>query len=149
MGADLITYTICLPEKGTRKLVDNELARIDAAIGKLDRDAIINDEKGWDILCDTLKLNAFAYENEMGEQDAERLWDMVVADLELAEGFDEKFSARDCGGGTWKVAGKRVYFLHAGEMSFGDTPEGLGYQTIGAIWRLGIGELLEKLVAKR
>ena len=142
MGADLITYAVAMPTKGVKKIAAKEINRIGKALDALDKEAILAHEKGWDLLVKALGIDGSLYENDFGEEDVERLWDSVVEDLELVEGFDEGFSARDCGSWNGTIGGKQVEILYAGDMSWGDSPDGLGYKTIGALWRLGIGDKL-------
>jgi hypothetical protein len=146
MGADLISYQIVLPAKGTKAIVAKEVKRLSAAFKKLDKDKLLDDPNAWDIIIKALGIREWDYENDIGEQDAERLYDMVETDLENVAGFDEGFGARDIGGGEVTIGGKKVVIMYAGEMSWGETPEGLGYQTIGALWRLGIGDKIQDKV---
>jgi hypothetical protein len=146
MGADLVSYGIVLPAKGTGYVVSREVFRIVKALDRLDVEVLIKDKDGFDKVAEALGISGGTYSNDMCEEDTAQLIELVKEDLKLAEGFSEKFGARDMGDLHVTIGGRKVIILYAGEMSWGDTPEGEGYQTLQALWRLGIADkLLEKV----
>jgi len=143
MGADLVSYSIVMPEKGVGKFVTKEISRIAKALGKIDDNGIPSDCDKWDYIIKKLDIPNGDYDNDLCEMDADMLLEAIRKDLELVEGFDEKFGARDMSWQNSTIGGKKVVFMFAGEMSWGDSPEGLGYETLRALWRLGIARKIE------
>lgn len=137
MGADLITHIVVgpvklRPSKATQQKVlkhaDNVLKRAKQAV-KL---------SGWDYDGDDL-LGGLGLEPEDMEGfalvDARQTFDNL---LKLWK--DGKF--RDVSSRLATVGGKQVAIVVAGDSSWGDEPDGLGYETLRDAYRLGMLELL-------
>ncbi len=148
MGADLIAYSIVVPRGKANAFVKKEVSRLKKVFAK------VNEGTAKHII-DKMGLSQWDYENdlgiEFGEEGFERtkaLRDEVARDLEAAENFREQTGARDAATHFYTIGRRKVTLIFAGEMSWGDTPDGTGYQAIRALYRLGIGKKLLRMVEK-
>lgn len=147
MGADLIGYWAIVPVVGTDAFVKSELK----AIKK-----ILCGDKGIEEITD----GDFKLEDEVVEQlkrrGIEDSQDMpspleylqaVVGYMEALKDFTATdFPYRDGTFAEMTVNGVKVRTLFAGEMSWGDEPDGSGYQVLKALGELGIESKLYKKI---
>lgn len=134
MGADLICWMLMGPEeiKLSRGLRQNVLNKCNEVVfaakqvvaGKANKKqrALVSD------------LDEVETEN-LCETDPETVLDSFLNVWNGGEGRDVNFR-------VFKVGGKTRKFLVSGDMSWGDEPDGYGYQTIGEARRLGLFPLL-------
>lgn len=134
MGADLIAYTVVGPPKlkPSRVLRKKALANaghVIAAAQQAEKDPDFD----WDQ--DKFLKN---FEPEMFSEIASLEAEQVLSDLlEVWEG-----GARDSTSRVIAFGKKKLRVLTAGEMSWGDEPEGFGYQTLRDADRLGLLDTL-------
>ena len=147
MGADLIGYFLVAKEKNFSSIL---AARVDAyeKLLKNDLKNIVDGKvpakRAKELVKESEKLGLETTEFD-GMSDDEIL-QYVAEDMELAKDWALGGGCRDLAEGTFHVGGKAITIQFAGEMSWGDEPDGAGYTGLRALYRLGIlGALLEDL----
>ncbi len=155
MGADMLGFFLTYPSnaaatKAVRKHVAAVMKDLSAvadlealrtgeynagSISKEKVDAFLEKHTGWQDEVENCEL-------EPGDA-----VDLIMKDLDLVAEFDPKhgFDYRDVAQTGMKVNGVEVVTLFAGGMSWGDEPDGGGYQALKAMWRSGTGDVLWKL----
>jgi hypothetical protein len=141
MGADLIGYFLHAP-KNWKRILDKQADKITKMIGWIRAP----ESEMPEAMLEDLEKAGVDLKYGYTDIDQQLLAQSIMDDLELAQqfSFNNGGSPRDMITGEVMVGGKKVLFACAGEMSWGDEPEGQGYQELRAIWRLGIGNLLSK-----
>jgi hypothetical protein len=130
MGADLIAYTVYGPVnlKPSKAVVNKAMTRAKMVL-KTVKQAVKDPGFDWD--------------------DDKFIGDLVLEDLESIQNLDPKQvlkdllavwngHSRDSTSRTITVGKKTVLVLTAGDMSWGDEPDGFGYQTLKHAEQLGI-----------
>jgi hypothetical protein len=141
MGADLIGYHVAYPVKEGLQIIKKQIKDIEA---------IVKTGGGWDKLLaencapeirDAVlaKLAGIGAEADGSDLALDELY-YLKDDLDLIKNVKkpDDFAGRDL---TWynaRINGQTVYFMFAGEMSWGDEPDGAGYNMLRALVRLGI-----------
>jgi hypothetical protein len=149
MGGDLIGYHVAYPVKEGWQIIEQQVKAIEA---------IIKTGGGWDKLLaekcapeirDAVldKLARIGAEADGSDLALDELL-YIKDDLELTKNFKKPndFAAHDL---TWyhaHINGQEVYFLFAGEISWGDEPDGAGYTMLRALSRLGIEHLMYQAI---
>lgn len=80
------------------------------------------------------------------EEEIQDLIDSVHNDLKELEKIEDPLNAADLVYISQKVNGKQVLVCFAGDTSYGDEPDGEGYQTMQLLVHLGIWEILNKSI---
>lgn len=144
MGADLITYIVAGPRKlklsaTKRKSILKEAeTRMEAArIWQAETNGGVTEPIG-----PSTKLPK-SIEN-LSEEELESLvgLDAEVTLNTLVALWNETVTPRDVNARTFKMGGVWTKVVVAGDMSWGDEPDGEGYQTISQAQRLGMLALL-------
>lgn len=105
------------------------------------------DRKHYDALVDAAVQASAELEAEGLAADNESILASVMADYATAKKFAlAEFDYRDVASVTQKINGKKVTILFAGDMSWGDEPQGTGYAVMKALYNLGVGDMLWKSV---
>lgn len=150
MGADLITATLILPEapKADQVVVEHT-ERLEKALAEEP------DDKAEELLL-SLDVDFEALSEVVGGSWGDRPREKASNILKwlkenaLEEGKISNFTARDL---VWhhldiknQETGRPelIHIATAGELSWGDEPEGYGYQTISRMQILGYGEALDR-----
>lgn len=164
MGADMIGYQTMMPEKLTKeekKILNDHLDELETLLKGKDFIKKLAKEKTWE---DPLlkKLNDIAplIPSEMenitfdsdDEEDQEELKDLIESVFgyipearKFINASETKFGGRDTSYRSYTILGRTFYAVFAGEMSWGDEPDGEGYQLLKNLDRVGVLSLIEKL----
>lgn len=135
MGADMIGYTLVRPAKGADKIAKKQLSKIET---------ILSNEK----------LTAFQRVQKLYKAGVEL--DYTGDDLSseecleaiegLVELIDLEVHGRDLMSRIATVRGRKIEILSAGEMSWGDEPDGEAYNLLKAYVQLGISDAWERSI---
>lgn len=146
MGADLIVYTLVGPPrlKPSKKIRKKALK---AAIAKVDAAKLLQTWADADVAGPKLIAEIKAAEKLILGSGVETEEIEDIARLDPMEVYDAFFNlwengARDASARPVTLKGTKYQILVAGEMSWGDSPEGDGYLTIQNADKLGIIDAL-------
>jgi hypothetical protein len=137
MGADLIGYFLYYPKDTGAKVFKEHAAKLKTLVKRKPT----NREKWLD------ELAKFGV--DLGYYDLEEtVFDSVRDDLaELGNnGLDLVTRGRDYNYDEIAVNGQKVGVVYAGEMTWGDEPSGLSYQTLKLVHNLGFAKALEQAI---
>lgn len=149
MGADFCGYTVFFPEKAG-KLVTSHLDKLEAMLaGAEDRWA-----GEWGIPDKEFKaLEKFGVDMDSlngGGDEPENTLASLRESIAIAREFTDfkpgQYGHRDGTESVVCVNGVKVSIMTAGEMSWGDEPEGAGYECLRALVRTGLEMALYKSI---
>ena len=146
MGADLIRYHAFVPLKAADKLLEAHLTKLDKALALIGGPDKIADG-GLDPKVAALAIKALetagARVQDFDDLATAEALQSFVADIELVRNFDPaQFNYRDSASATVKINGVDMAMLFAGELSWGDEPQGAGYTALRALYRTGLIDVL-------
>jgi len=156
MGADLIGYQTMYPSKfddKEKKILKEYLDKVKALLNTPNLANILTKEK---IATDPyykLLLESASYINyeiedrgyHDSEEEIQELIDEVIGCLEGAYNFIEntEIEERDVSSRTYTFGGIEYTSIFAGEASWGDEPDGYGYETLRSLDRVGLLYVIE------
>ena len=135
MGADLCGQFMVVPELEWRVLLEARMNDLEAIM----KAKLTDTEK----LADLSELDVdHAYlADSFGSDSDDEVLQRIAEMIDLARTFDLDQGYRDQTSLGLSVNGKRIHILFAGEMSWGDSPDGDGYKMLEALNYLGIWTL--------
>jgi hypothetical protein len=164
MGANLIGYQTMMPVKLTKeekKIFNNHLDELDTLlkgkdfIKKLAKEKTCDDpilKKLYEIaplITSEMENLSFGSEDEEDQEELKDLIDSFIEYIPEARKFinasETNFGGEDTSYRTYTILGRNFYSVFAGEMSWGDEPDGEGYQLLKNLDRVGVLSLIEKL----
>ena len=162
MGADLIGSFFFHPQEPTKnelKICQEHIEKLKEFTAKFPVEKFIKEYQK-EVLIPEIKdflesMPDFTYhlQEEIGdtsEEDIETAYENLTDTfIPLAEKFvKSKFKiicGRDLAMCTVTILGRPISVYFAGEMSWGDAPEGQGYETLMNLYRSGLGDVLNNL----
>ncbi len=160
MGADLIGYQTMIPDKFTakeKKILNKHLDDFETLLTSKDfvknlaKETSANDPllSQLNILSPLLvddMSNRITYDEESYEE-LEDLINEVIEIIPEARQFIEhtNFGGRDCSSRIYTILGRQFHSIFAGEMSWGDEPEGEGYAQLKNLDKVGLLSKIEEL----
>ena len=163
MGADLIGYQTMLPMELTNEEKKECHTHLDELEGLLKSPdflcKIAAEESAEEPLLKELnrlsplaasEMNNLCYGDGTDPDDLEELDDYFTSILNLipySHKFIEEmdFGDRDTSWRVYKILGRKFYSVFAGEMSYGDEPEGGGYETLKGLDMVGLLSKIESM----
>lgn len=138
MGADLITYSMMVPTTNGKKIIQDHVAALDKALALENPHGALK----------KLGVDFEYYGEQMENNGAPDTLDQIRSDLKDVRGIKtlDDMTGRDTSFHTFEVNGVGVACVYAGEMSWGDEPEGYGYTTLAKLGRLGFGDAFYKAI---
>lgn len=143
MGADMLGYFAIVP-KNYKGILKRKLDKIDKALKLLKDPGDMRFEEGNKNALTLLEKAGVDLEGSYPDMNEEDTLAAIHEDRKLFDGvtLDAGIGFRDIATLTQKINGSDVTVFFAGEMSWGDEPDGGGYQLLRALSRLGIGDAL-------
>ena len=130
MGADLITNSVIIPDKKFMGILKHGILKLEKGLTTArtqeDLEKIGVSFDGRYGQCD----------GEFDMEDARTAINADIAELKTIKQLGD-LMARDLGYHAFTVNGVAVTLAFAGEMTWGDEPEGYGYETLGRLCDLG------------
>ena len=144
MGADLIGHFVIVPDEACGRVVETALDTITSILGdkKASLKKKIHQLEGVGVYCQDLADNRGL--DLDGDGDRQDVLDQVQDLADDARGFSHESGARDLSSICRHVNGKAVTIMFAGELSYGDEPDGGGYTVLKALQYLGIADAFER-----
>lgn len=143
MGAELITVAVAMKDDAkTKKWVREELKKFRDIYKDFHSSAKSRVKE-----LAKIGVPVKAYPFNCADSDAERL-DVLLDLIDDASTYANLVAHRDLCSLSLKVKGTKVLIFYAGEMSWGDHPEGSGYKSLYALTVLGIADRLEQQLRK-
>ena len=136
MGADLCGQFMVVPELGWEALLE---ARCNDLVAILENKLIEDTVKLADL--NELGVDHAYIADNIGTDTTEDVLAKITELIDLARTFNLDRGYRDQTSLGLAVNGKRFHILFAGEMSWGDSPDGDGYKMLEALNYLGIWTL--------
>jgi len=155
MGADLCGHFLILPEKNTNKIFNDHLKQLKMLVAKSTSVTAIKSLSGEKTAytpeqvigaLQKLGVDTQHYSEFLGEDDDAELIEHISNDIGLVDEQGLDLNARDCNGTSRTINGQPVSIYFAGEMSWGDGPEGRGYKLIEMLWHLGFAQKFEDAI---
>lgn len=160
MGADLIGYQTMIPDKFTakeKKILKKHLDDLEKLLkGKNFVKNLAKETSNEDPLLKIINELSPLLASDMeercsyDEESYEELEDLITEVIEVipeARQFIEhtNFGGRDCSSRVYTILGRQFHSIFAGEMSWGDEPEGEGYAQLKNLDRVGLLSKIEEL----
>lgn len=164
MGADMIGYQTMMPDKLTKKEKEILNAHLDELetllkgkdfIKKLAKEKSCNDpllsklNEISPLIPSEMENLSFDGENEEDQEELKDLIDSVLEYIPEARKFinapETNFGGHDTSYRSYTILGRTFYSVFAGEMSWGDEPDGEGYQLLKNLDRVGVLSKIEEL----
>lgn len=145
MGADLITNSIMFPRRDGIKIIRREAKRIEAGLTKA---KTIEDLEQLVSVDDYGNENGTDYSKDEGVAELKELIKADLEEVKKIKTFDD-ITGRDTSWHEFGVNDVQVLCLFAGEMTWGDSPEGYGYKILGCLSRLYIAATLHNSIPWR
>lgn len=147
MGANMLGYTLVKPVKGeaiAKKHLDSIKKVLQSDVNNVKKLYRLND------LCvNLIEYNQYEEVDDEDSESIDRILEGIkndVAQLET-DGLEIPLF-RDVNMRYAKIGKKRIEIVFAGELSWGDEPDGLGYKYLKRIVTLGISDKWEAALAK-
>lgn len=144
MGADLIGYTLVRPAKGADKIANKQIAKIKTVLSN----AKLDDKRKVSKLIELGAELSFSHDtDDMSDAD---FIDTMKGLVDSVDGEDMKLTGyyRDLNSRQAKIGKKQIEILFAGDMSYGDEPEGTAYNLLKTLVELGVSDAWERALSK-
>jgi hypothetical protein len=139
MGADMIGYVLVRPAKGADKIAKKQIAKIKTV---LSNDKLTDKKKVDRLIKARVELDFSHNVDEMSDVE------FVETVKGLVESVDLNVDGRDLMSRYAKVRGREIEILSAGDMSWGDEPDGYAYNLLKTYVQLGISDAWENALTK-
>lgn len=164
MGADMIGYQTMMPEKLTKeekKILNAHLDELETLLKGKDFIKKLAKEKTFDdpllkklnelspLIPSEMENITFDADDEEDQEELKDLIESVYGYIPEARKFinapETNFGGRDTSYRSYTILGRKFYSVFAGEMSWGDEPNGDGFQLLKNLDRVGVLSKIETL----
>lgn len=138
MGADLLGYTIVRPLRGSTKIAEKHIAKIKTVLSST---KLTDAQKMKSLGKLSVELNYSHDVESMSDAEYIETIKDLVESVKLGDEGGRDLSTR------WAlIGGRKIEILFAGDMSWGDEPDGHGYNILKTYDQLGISHAWERAI---